>query len=599
MPLPFPTRTRRRHRPAVAAAAFLLVFAGCGGDGPPSGPPAPSVGTIQVSAALAGSAIRQLTVSVTGPGITTPIVRNAAVPDNATSVDVLMDVPVGGARTFSARGQDASGEFTHEGLATVTVHAGSNPAVPVTLYPIVGGVPVTIGVGTYGISVTPSTVAPMAVGAEVTLAAAVTDAASHAVPNVFVIWGSLNPAVATAGGDGVVRALAPGRTTIYASYQGAVTSLEITVSGAVGGFREISAALSHTCALDQRGFAWCWGSNYTGQLGDGSWTSRSVPVAVAGGLRFSTIATGDAHTCAVTVDGEGYCWGANFFGQLGNNASPRVPAITPQRVVGTQRWRSMHLGGAVSCGITTSGEGWCWGIGDDGHIGLSGPAEYPSAATFGEPRRVTEDPGPWQSFDIVPMLSCGVTANGRGLCTQDYPSLITTASAAGVTWRAIQLNDRSYTLGSYTTGAPFACGLTTAGEVRCWGHGEYGALGGTISTAEDVTAPRVVYGDQGYEALGVGSRFACGLRGGAAFCWGRNDQGQVGFNASHDRSVPTPVSGSHAFTRLTVGDTHACGIRVDGAALCWGSNLYGQLGDGTVAMHNLPVEVVLPAAVRP
>jgi alpha-tubulin suppressor-like RCC1 family protein len=97
-----------------------------------------------------------------------------------------------------------------------------------------------------------------------------------------------------------------------------------------GSFVMIAVGQRHACALDDEGVASCWGYNSDGQLGDGSTTNRSNPVAVAGGLRFASLSAGNGHTCGVTTDGLGYCWGRNDYGQFGTGTTQGSP--TPVRV---------------------------------------------------------------------------------------------------------------------------------------------------------------------------------------------------------------------------------------------------------------------------
>ena len=92
----------------------------------------------------------------------------------------------------------------------------------------------------------------------------------------------------------------------------------------------------------------------------------------------------------------------------------------------------------------------------------------------------------------------------------------------------------------------------------------------------------------GWTAITVGEDFSCGLRGGNAFCWGRNDKGQIGDGTTRDQSSPTAVSGGLSFTQIDAGDRHICGIISNGTAYCWGQNNDGELGDGTTSDRQGP-----------
>ncbi len=64
----------------------------------------------------------------------------------------------------------------------------------------------------------------------------------------------------------------------------------------------LAASARHTCALTTASDAYCWGSNTNGELGDGTQTARTAPVAVTGGVKFAAIEAGGG---SVMVFGSG------------------------------------------------------------------------------------------------------------------------------------------------------------------------------------------------------------------------------------------------------------------------------------------------------
>jgi alpha-tubulin suppressor-like RCC1 family protein len=142
------------------------------------------------------------------------------------------------------------------------------------------------------------------------------------------------------------------------------------------------------------------------------------------------------------------------------------------------------------------------------------------------------------------------------------------------------------------------------GRMYCWGLNDEGQLGnnttvndnkpllvkGLLNTSTGIQDPAFT----DWINVSVGKSLTCGVRNnGIAYCWGRNNDGQIGDNTFTDRPTPTPVVGG--FTDWNnvsvVGGEHVCGLRKNGEAYCWGSNNDGQLGNGTTTDSKIPVLV--------
>jgi alpha-tubulin suppressor-like RCC1 family protein len=146
----------------------------------------------------------------------------------------------------------------------------------------------------------------------------------------------------------------------------------------------ISAGLWHTCGLSASGVAYCWGADDAyegaGQLGNGpDEGDTNVPEAVFGGLSFTAIDAGDFHTCGVTVGGDGYCWGEGSSGQVGNGTFLDENQ-SPMLVSGELEWSYIDPGDDHTCGVTTSGAAYCWGLNYEGELG-NGDPDNESAST--------------------------------------------------------------------------------------------------------------------------------------------------------------------------------------------------------------------------
>src|SRR6266566_5013459 len=138
----------------------------------------------------------------------------------------------------------------------------------------------------------------------------------------------------------------------------------------------ISAGGNHSCAIES-GKAYCWGDNYQGDLGDGNTAGSAVPVPVdAGGVlagqRLTQITVGNEYTCALDSAGAAYCWGSNPAGNLGDGSmsSSSVPvAVYTGGALAGKRLTGITAAGFHTCALASAGLAYCWGDNIFGELG--------------------------------------------------------------------------------------------------------------------------------------------------------------------------------------------------------------------------------------
>jgi alpha-tubulin suppressor-like RCC1 family protein len=122
-----------------------------------------------------------------------------------------------------------------------------------------------------------------------------------------------------------------------------------------------------------------------------------------------------------------------------------------------------------------------------------------------------------------------------------------------------------------------ACGLTTGDLVLCWGRNDFGELG--VPESGPVGRPTQPDNPPSFAQLATGENHTCGLEASAAYCVGKNDEGQLGDGKILlSESSYRRVLGNHAFQAIGVGAYHSCALSTIGAAWCWGY-LQGELSD--------------------
>ena len=192
-----------------------------------------------------------------------------------------------------------------------------------------------------------------------------------------------------------------------------------------------------------------------------------------------------------------------------------------------------------------------------------------------------------------------VTAVGPGTATITFTALREGVSGSvGVTVTALTYRTVQYDGG--WSPVHFACALTTAGQPWCWGPQVPGQLfaEGVEPFYTPIPVPTMLDTDLTFDSLTVGADHVCALdAAGHAYCWGGNNDGQLGDGTAQARWTPAPVSGGHTFTSIEAGDSRTCALTSTGSAWCWGRNDRGQFGDGSTTSSNVPVPAVTGIAL--
>lgn len=309
------------------------------------------------------------------------------------------------------------------------------------------------------------------------------------------------------------------------------------------GVSVISGADVHALGI-QNGALYAWGNNEAGNLGDGTTTVRTFPVAVLGMSSGVTDAGGGSAYSVAVKDGAAYSWGYNVYGQLGQGTIDPVFTVhaTPAPVVGLESGVARISSGDQHTLALHNGALVAWGR---NHLGQLGDGTQVNSATP----------------TIVPGMESGVTE----FAATDYSSF------------------------AIKNGALYA-----------WGGNQNAQLGNSIYNFEESPLP-VPALDSGVTAVAGGATFSLAIKDGAVYTWGSNQFGQMGMGATDFNFYLTPQAVpllSGEFVEVAAANGTAYALSVDGSIWTWGRNGFGEMADGTLEHNGTPYQLVAPDGYR-
>ncbi len=382
----------------------------------------------------------------------------------------------------------------------------------------------------------------------------------------------------------------------------------------------LAAGETHSCAIGFNNNLYCWGQNFSGQLGDFSNKDSPLPVKVDTlgslmGLTIKMAGAGQLHTCAIASNNQLYCWGGDPQGQLGDGTVGSPTFITEAQPVGSPLvgtpTNTMGIGRYHSCATNSNSNLFCWGDNTFGQLGdgtmgvaTNNPIPNEVIAPLKGKQVLSVEVGIGHSCAITsePRLYCwgrnnyGQLGNGT-ILDNPIPGTVTTAAnfPSGVKVKLLALN----------TGADHSCAVGTDNNLYCWGLNASGQLGtGDRINKLSVTPVDISGALSGkfIKQAAVGGAHTCAIASDdKVYCWGDNASGQLGqgYSSNNPILLPTPVYTSGALNGLTIkkvalGLRYSCVIASNNYVYCWGEGINGQLGNGERMQQDYPVEVLPP-----
>lgn len=308
---------------------------------------------------------------------------------------------------------------------------------------------------------------------------------------------------------------------------------------------------------------------------------------------FSDVSVGFDHACALTTDSKTYCWGNGAYGALAKNAvlTPGTNADSdhikhsPVRAAKGYIFTQIATGNIFSCGIANNGNTYCWGRNNTGQLGDNSFVDKPQPVLVAGAHTFTE-------ISAGSAHVCGIDENNVAYCwgSNSHGQLGNNSTIASNVPVAVDGGATTFT--KISAGGSFTCGIDENNVAYCWGRNNVGQLGNNDATFTNQDEPTLVSGGLTFNDIAAGWLHACGIAtNGSTYCWGSGGQGEIGNNAILDRRVPTLVSGSHNFTSVYAGYYNSCAINSSNSAYCWGANFNGQGGDGTTVNKLVPTAV--------
>lgn len=371
----------------------------------------------------------------------------------------------------------------------------------------------------------------------------------------------------------------------------------------------LAAGENHTILMDADGTLWAWGSNGSGQLGDGMKVGRNTPTQIGADHDWAFAAAGIDHSVALKANGTLWAWGSNSDGKLGIETYPDSTRDMPTKIGPDTDWSKAAAGSGHTVAIKTNGTLWCWGR--SRYFGpVSTPTQYGPdfdwafvAAGFGDAVAIKANGSLW----VLGKGRVGIDADWS-FAASGYGHTVAIKND-GTLWAwgsndSGQLGDGTYAGKSIPTrigtdndwawaaaGYSHTVAMKTDGSLWAWGMKTWRVEEDGAVIDYGNTPTRIGADNQWRRAAAGGSHTAALKQDGTAWTFGLNNHGQLGNGTTAEKDSPVKTGNGSGWASLSIEKFHAAAVKSDGTLWTWGMNNWGQLGDGTGIDRNAPTRI--------
>ncbi len=374
--------------------------------------------------------------------------------------------------------------------------------------------------------------------------------------------------------------------------------------------------------LTSDGRVFTWGSNWYGDLGDGTATASAIPIDITPkfnlnqGETITAIFIGPFNGAAITSDGRVFTWGHNQYGEIGDGTT--IDKTSPVDITANFNLNpgevitSIAFGYSHAAALTSDDRIFMWGYNGFGQLGDGTISErdVPVDVTSHFPLAAGET---ISSISLGYYFSLANTSTGRLLAwghndygqlgNSDYTDLHTPTDVTSFFGLAA-----GETITSISAGGTHAAAITSANRFFTWGSNDYGEQGtGTYPAGSnipvEITSEFGLNVGETFASLSLGANISSTITSdNRVFTWGWNFNGNLGNGTTNTTTLsePTPIditanfildSDEHVVS-LSMCSQDASAITSKGRMFTWGLNNFGQLGDGTKVSSSLPISTI-------